>query len=296
MSQLPIYKAIEALPTSGLTVRTLQVLDFVVPGQWKNVTNFEQLIKDETGETDEAYIQQIGERAIELYNDTTQHYQKAMRIFQLVDDVDKVTGAAALAAQAAERFSFLSFLDKLTPKDEKTQALDAALKLVAEVSTFCLINGIPGDSVADFVKAVASYEKENAIRFAAWVTIDGVLPLGPNFMDIIADKLQKTDEQELASNSLFSKISAYLPGASLLDKKGFILSTITQLKATVTSFIATKGINQEAIAAKLKGFVEVSDARMDLVAAALDMSTNYFEHTGTQSIARQLVSRAYGEV
>lgn len=296
MSETPIYKAIEELPTSGLTVRTLQVLDFIVPGQWKNITSFEQLIKEETGEDDEAYIQQIGERAIELYNDTTQHYQKAMRVFRLVDDVDKITGAAALAAQVGERFSFLSFLDKITPKDEKTQALDAALKLVAEVSTFCLINGIPGDSVADFVKAVVSYEKEDAIRFAAWVTIDGVLPLGPNFMDLIADKLQQTNEQELSSNSMFSKISAYLPGASFLDKKNFIIATITQLKSTVTNFITSKGITQDAIAGKLKGFVEISDKRMDLLAAALDMSTSYFEHTGTQSVARQLIRRAYGEV
>jgi hypothetical protein len=35
---------------------------------------------------------------------------------------------------------------------------------------------------------------------------------------------------------------------------------------------------------------------MDLLAAALDMSTSYFEHTGTQSVARQLIRRAYGEV
>jgi predicted metal-binding protein len=219
-----------------------------------------------------------------------------MRIFRLVDDIDKLAGAAALASQAAERFSFLSFLDKLTPKDEKTQALDAALKLVAELSAFCLINGIPGNSVADFVKAVASYEKEDAIRFAAWVTIDGVLPLGPNFMDAIADKLQQINDQELSSNTLFSKISEYLPGGSLLDKKNFILAAITQLKGTVTNFIASKGITQEAIAAKLKGFVEVSDKRLDLLAAGLDMSTNYFEHTGTQTIARQLVRRAYGEI
>lgn len=296
MSQIPIYKALEELPKSGITVRTLQVLDFIVPGQWKNITSFEQLIKEETGESDEALIQQVGERAIELYNDTTQHYQKAMRIFRLVDDIDKLAGAAALASQAAERFSFLSFLDKLTPKDEKTQALDAALKLVAELSAFCLINGIPGNSVADFVKAVASYKKEDAIRFAAWVTIDGVLPLGPNFMDAIADKLQQINDQELSSNTLFSKISEYLPGGSLLDKKNFILAAITQLKGTVTNFIASKGITQEAIAAKLKGFVEVSDKRLDLLAAGLDMSTNYFEHTGTQTIARQLVRRAYGEI
>lgn len=296
MSQTPIYQALEALPKNGITVRTLQVLDFVVPGGWKNITSFEAMIREVTGEDDEAYIQEIGEHAIGLYNDPTQHYQKAMKIFSLVDDIDKIAGAAALASQASERFSFLSFLDKITPKDDKTQAIDASIKLVAELSTFCLINGIPGDSVKDFAKSLANYAGDDAMRFGAWIAIDGIVPLGPDFISLITQKLEQTQEQELASNSLFNKLSNMIPGGSLGAKKELILATIEGAKDTVTDFIASKGLTQDRLVSSLKGFVEVSDSKLDLLAAALDMSTNYFEHTGTQTIARKVIERAYGEV
>ena len=55
-------------------------------------------------------------------------------------------------------------------------------------------------------------------------------------------------------------------------------------------------MSREGIAKKLESFVDMSDGKLDLVAAGLDVSTNYFEHTGTQSVARQLIDRAYGEV
>lgn len=296
MSQTPIYKALEELPTSGITVRTLQVLDFVVPGGWKNITSFEALIRDITGEDDEAYIQEIGEHAINLYNDTTQHYQKAMRLYRLVDDIDKVAGAAAMAQQVGERFSFLSFLDKITPKDDKTQAIDAAIKLVAEMTNFCLINGIPGDSVKDFAKSLASYAGDDAMRLGAWIAIDGLIPLGPNFVEQIVHKIEETDERSLSSNSLFSKLEGMIPGGSILAKKELILTTLQSAQGTITDFIASKGLTQDRLVATLKGFVDVSDDRLDLLAAALDMSTNYFEHTGTQTIARKVIDRAYGEV
>jgi hypothetical protein len=32
------------------------------------------------------------------------------------------------------------------------------------------------------------------------------------------------------------------------------------------------------------------------VSAAIDMTTDYFEHTGIQTVARQCISRAAGEV
>ena len=296
MSQTPIYQALEALPTGGLTVRTLKVLDFVIPGGWKNITSFEGMIREVTGEDDESYIQEIGERAIQLYNDPKQGYQRAMSLYRLVDDLDKVAGAAALANQLGERFSFLSVLNKLTPKDDKVQALDAAAKLAVELSTFCLINGIPGDSVKDFAQSLGHYAKEDAIRFGAWIAIDGLIPLGPNFIDLIADKLSQSDERELGSSSIFQKVAGILPGGSLLDKKSLVLSTITSAKDTVTSFVASKGLTQERLVSSMRGFVDVTENRLDLLAAALDMSTNYFEHTGTQTIARKLIERAYGEV
>jgi len=56
----------------------LRSLDFVAPGQWQNVVIC--TIRTVTGETDESLIQQIGERAIYLYNDRSQGYQRAMAL------------------------------------------------------------------------------------------------------------------------------------------------------------------------------------------------------------------------
>ena len=45
--------------------------------------------------------------------------------------------------------------------------------------------------------------------------------------------------------------------------------------------------------------VKISDqmeGKLDCTAAFLDMTTDYFEHTGIQSVARSLITRAMGEV
>ena len=46
----------------------------------------------------------------------------------------------------------------------------------------------------------------------------------------------------------------------------------------------------------MKEYVDVADNSLDWVAAAIDLGTNCFEHTGIQSVARRVISRAYGEI
>ena len=128
-------------------------LDFVIPGQWQNLTGFTNTIRAVTGETDEAMIQAIGERAVYLYNDESQGYQRAMWLYQTVDNAAGALGAAAMANKIGQDISFLGFLGNLTPKPEKVQSLDLCIKLVVELVAFCQINGIPGDSIGDFLGA-----------------------------------------------------------------------------------------------------------------------------------------------
>jgi hypothetical protein len=59
---------------------------------------------------------------------------------------------------------------------------------------------------------------------------------------------------------------------------------------------ASHGITQEAVLAKVKEYLAIADEKLDLAAAALDLATNTFEHTGTQTVVRRVVSRAYGEI
>ncbi|MEL6181620.1 MAG: hypothetical protein AAFS10_21860 [Myxococcota bacterium] len=297
MAPIPIYKALESLPTSGLTVTTLKTLDYVVPGQWNNITHFATLIKEVTGEEDESLIQEIGERAIELYNDAEQEsYQTAMRVFHLVDDLDKIAGTAAMANKVGDRFSFLGFLERLTPKADNTQALDAGIKFTAELVCFCLINGIPGDSVSDFARSLKHYAGTDLMRIAAWVCIDCVLPLGPDFMRLVIDGIEGASQADLTQNPLFGKLASYMPGTSVAEKQQLILANLQANKDWALGFVADKGIDQRSLIDKLRPYIDVADDNLDYVAAALDIGTNYYEHTGTQTIARQLIDRAYGEI
>ena len=292
----PLFQRLQALPESNITVKTLNVLDGIVSGQWQNIVNFEQMVRDETGEDDLDYLQEIGEHALKLYDNPDNGYQRAMRLYELVDDVDKVAGAASLANQAASKFSFLGFLDKITPDDELTQAIDAGVKFVAELACFCSIHGIPGDSVSDFVASLGNAAHADRMRLTAWAMIDGVLPLGPDFIVKVSEKIQGAGAGTLQNNALFQKVSQYLPGSGAEEQKNLILQSLSGAKGWVGNLISGNGLTRGLIFDKVRQYVDVGDKGMDVVAAALDMSTNYFEHTGTQTVAREVIKRAYGEV
>src|SRR4051794_1924391 len=152
MSQ-SIVDLVNHLPSRGVTVYVLQALDFVVPGEWQNVVNFEELVKQVTKESDPKVIQSVINRANVLYNDPKERYQRAMWFYGLVDTTDRLLATAALANTVGQ-IKLFSFLDRLTPKADTAQTIDFSMKLITELLTFCQINGIPGDSVGDFVKSL----------------------------------------------------------------------------------------------------------------------------------------------
>lgn len=285
----PISQLLEALPSSSLTTRLLGLLDFVVPGEWKNVTSFEALIQEVTGESDQALIQQVGEKAIALYADPKNGYQRAVTLYQLVNKESGLAGAATMAAKVGEGGGLFSVLSSLTPKPETTQAIDAVCKLGAEFAAFVACNGIPGDGVADFVKAVGSYAKEEKVRLASFVAFDCVLPLGPTFLD----KLTKA-VGSVAESSLFGAVGGLLPGASTGDKVSNLSRALTGVGGALSSMGSS--LSPTTLLAKLKGIIDANESRAEYVAAAIDLGTNVFEHTGIQTVARRVVTRAYNEI
>jgi hypothetical protein len=76
----------------------------------------------------------------------------------------------------------------------------------------------------------------------------------------------------------------------------FAQSGLAQIGGQVGGFAAGHGITVEAVLGRAKEFLDFNEGRLDLLAALLDVSTNYMEHTGIQSVARSLVERAVGEV
>jgi hypothetical protein len=291
-----IFELVDGLPTGGVTVMALRSLDFAVPGQWQNLTGFTNTIRDVTGETDEALIQQIGERAVYLFNDKSQGYQRALWLYQTVDSASGALGAAAMANKVGQDISFLGFLGNLTPKPEKAQSIDLTVKLVVELVAFCQINGIPGDSIGDFLAALGDYGGESLMRMAALVCFDGLIPLGPDFILKGLSTIQNMSPKELESNQTFKGVNELIPGGDSAGKLGFINQSFDSVKGWMSDFVTSRNLTQDNVLDNLTKFVEVSKDKLDYVGAFLDISVNYYTHTGTQTLARRLIERAVAEI
>jgi hypothetical protein len=296
MSSKPLYQLVDELSTSGMTTFMLKALDFVIPGEYRNLTGFKNTIQVISGEDDPALIQKIGDRAIKLFNDSTQGYQRALWLYQTVDSLQGWMGAAVMANKIGERFSAMSFLGKITPKAEKVQVLNLGVKLVTEIAAFCYINGIPGDSIKDFLKSITDMQEERKMRMAALICVDGLLPLGPDFISKMLSLLQSTGVDDLQKNERFQKVASMLPGDSPATKLGFIQESTKGVSDWMKNFTTEHGLTVDKIAGSLKKYVDYAGDKMDYLAAFLDMTTNYFEHTGIQTIARQVTVRALAEI
>lgn len=292
----PIFERVDKLATGDMTVMALKGLDTVIPGQWQNLTGFTTTIKTVTGETDEALIQAIGERAVALYNDESQGYQRAMWLYETVDNAAGALGMAAMANKIGQDISFLGFLNNLTPKPEKAQSIDLCVKLVVELVAYCQINGIPGDSVGDFLTALGDYGGESLMRMVALICFDGLIPLGPDFAQKGLSAISGASPQELEGNSTFKSVSTLIPGNDTAGKLGFIGQSFDTVQSWMTQFVADKGLTQANALGNLQKFVDVSADKLDYVGAFLDVSVKYYTHTGTQTLARRLIERAIAEI
>jgi len=290
-----IYELVDHLPKGGLTVTALKTLDRFVPGQWDNLVGFDNTIKTITGTTDEAMVQAIGERAITLFNDKKQGYQRALWLYQSVDSASGALGAAALANRIGQD-TFLGFLKNITPKPEKAQTIDLAVKLVTEVVAFCHINGIPGDSLGDFLAALGDYSSESLMRMAALVSFDGIIPLGADFTSKTLGAIKNMGPSELEDNKTFKGVKDEIPGGDSKGKLAFITESMESTTGWMDKFVADKGITQSGLVDNLAGFVEGSKSKLDYLGAFLDVSVKYYEHTGIQTLARRLIERAVAEI
>lgn len=291
----PIFELVDNLPRRSLTVALLHALDWVVPGDFVNLTGFEETIRAITGESDPKYVQRVGVRAIELYNDTAQGYQRGLWIYQTADSVQGFAGAASFIEQLSGSFSFLGFLGALTPKAETTQSIDLAVKLVAEILAFLTINGKPGDSVGEFIESITDYRAEARMRLATMICVDGVLPLGPEFLSK-AIRYVGGNPGEVKSSERFQRMSGLIPGDGLKDQIGFLQKSLDAMTDFVPKFVTEHGITQNRVLESVKQISDKYEGSLDYIASILDMTTDYFEHTGTQTVARQLITRASSEV
>ncbi len=285
-----IIQLVDTLPSNNLTVKVLNALDYVIPGKWQNVVGFDNTIKSVTGASDANTIMQIRNRAIQLYNDKSKGYQQAIWLYQTVDGADKAMGAAAMANKVGEKIGFLSFLNKLTPKADTIQSVDLCLKIVVELLAYAKINGLPSINPKAFAREISEHYTDAALmRMAALVCIDGLVPLGQNFLQKVQNMLSSEGQSAFASNPVFTSVSNLIPGE---DKVGFISNSFAAVSGWMTNLVGAAGLTPQNVFAHLEGFIEFSDDKLDFVAAFLDQATNYYEHTGIQTVARALIREA----
>lgn len=289
-----IQDALHELASARLTPAMLNALDFIVPGEWDDVHSLEEVIESSLEIDDPAEVARIKTRAEELYAQH-KHYSRALMAFQAADKVDKAAAAAVMASKAGSAISFLGLLERFTPKPDTTQALDAALKLAAEVIAFAQLRGIPVSSLTEakaFPATLATYARADLMRLATWMTVDGILPLGPEFVGKIKEIVSSVDTSALTNNALFQQLRELMPGSSDDDHKGFILSTLDSGEAFLAEFVKARGIEPEDILDALGSAMEIANSSAELLAATLDATTSYYAHTGVQSVARVLVHDA----
>lgn len=291
MLTAPIDQLVDALPAQGMTVQALKALDYIAPGQWVNINRFDNMIRVVTGNGDDAYVRAVRQRALAMYADESQGYQRAVWIYQMVDSTDSKLGMAALANKAGELLSILSFLSAITPKADTTQSIDLAMKIIAEVMAFKYLNTTaPGDGVMDFASGLLEYQKENLIRVAAMLTFDGLVPLGPDFARKLMYTAQGMRLSDLESNATYQRLRSVIPGG--VSPLQFVSGGVSALSNHMGGFTNRYGLSMARVVPQLRGIIEFADDKLDYVAGFIDMSTNYMEHTGIQSVARVLIARA----
>ncbi len=296
MSNKPLFTLVDELPAKNMTVRLLNALDWVVPGQWTNLVGFDNTIKAVTGEDDPALIKKIGERAVQLYNDKTQGYQRAVWLYQSVDTLQGAAGMMEFANKLGQNVGFLSFVEKLTPKPHTTHGIDLCVKIATEIIAFTQINGIPGEGFADFVKSLSDYQNEALMRMAAVICFDGIIPFGPSFLDKGLSLLQSSGPAELQKNERFGKIASMIPGDGVQNQMGFLQKSMSAVGDWMHKFVATRDLGVDKIVGNVRSYLPGIESKLDYVSAFIDMFTNYYEHTGIQTVARGVILRAVSEV
>lgn len=285
----PISKLVDQLPEKSMTTIALRALDFAVPGQWQCYPNFHDMAKAITGESREGKLQVLCNHADQLYNEGERGAQRAVWIYQTVDGSDKMLAAASLAHQLGNSVGMLGFLSKITPKPDTLQAFELGMKLSAEGLAYLNLHGLSGERFDDFEKSLHNASNETAIRLAALVAFDGLLPLGPDFLSKVTAALQ-SPPAGAEQSGFFTKLADLVPGGNPIQ---YARGLFQSAQGWMGNFVAQKGLTQQGLLSRLQGVLQMSDGKLDAIASLLDASTNYISYTGTQTAARHVIIKSW---
>jgi hypothetical protein len=128
------------------------------------------------------------------------------------------------------------------------------------------------------------------------VCIDGLLPLGPDFLDKVHEFVGNSDQAAIESNASYTVLGSALPGNDSKSKISFLSENFEAVRGWMQELINKTGVSQSSVFGQIGRFIQFADDNLDFVAAFVDQTTNYFEHTGIQTVATKLIKDAYAAV
>ena len=75
--------------------------------------------------------------------------------------------------------------------------------------------------------------------------MDGLLPLGPDFMAKIARAIRGAADSTLSNNAVFGAVAKHIPGDGVEGKKSFILRALEATSKWIGEFVAKRGLTRE---------------------------------------------------
>ncbi|MEB3264467.1 MAG: hypothetical protein VKJ66_08870 [Synechococcus sp.] len=291
-----VLERLERLPRRGLTVLALRGISTLVPGEWHNTTNADALIAEVMGDNDPALVAAVRHRADTLSRARHEGYGRALSLYDAVNRSQKAAGGLRIAANLGGALPLVKRLAALTPPAENLQAVDLALKVSAEMLAFTQVNGLPGDSFAEFGAALREYGGEARVRMAAMICFDALLPLGDQALQRLDGLLGQVASGDLRQWPAYRRMAGQLPGRGDQAHLGFLRRGVEPWLDFADGLVKGLGLTGQRAVQALEGAIGPWRGGFDQLAVFLDAFTDTYAHTGVQAVARRLVERAAAEV
>lgn len=291
-----VLERLDRLPRRDLTVLALKGISTLVPGDWQNITSANALIASVMGSDDPALIAQVRERADTLSRARHEGYGRALSLYDAVNRSQKAAGGLRLLANVGGVLPLIKQVAKLTPTTDTLQAVDLGLKVAAEMLAFTQVNGLPGDSFAEFGASLNEYAGEARVRMAALICFDALLPLGDQALQRLDDLLGQVGQKELRLSPAYGGMAAMIPGRGDDAHLSFLRRGVDQWLGWAGGYASSLGLSAQKAVQALETTLGPWQGGFEQLATFLDAFTDTYQHTGVQAVARRLVERAAAEI
>ena len=291
-----VLERLDRLPRRDLTVLALKGISTLVPGDWQNITSANALIASVMGSDDPALIAQVRERADTLSRARHEGYGRALSLYDAVNRSQKAAGGLRLLANVGGVLPLIKRVAKLTPTSDTLQAVDLGLKVAAEMLAFTQVNGLPGDSFAEFGASLNEYAGEARVRMAALICFDALLPLGDQALQRLDDLLGQVGQKELRLSPAYGGMAAMIPGRGDDAHLSFLRRGVDQWLGWAGGYASSLGLSAQKAVQALETTLGPWQGGFEQLATFLDAFTDTYQHTGVQAVARRLVERAAAEI